>query len=169
MATFKAMVRTPRKDGFYQVYIRVVHNTKPGYIKTDKVVTAKQLDKHGDITDPFVNSYCSQQILNYADRLNRVDISSWSVKQVIEFLMTESEDICFSDYARTHIDRMIDNGQLRNSKNYKLALGHMERFFGTTQIMFGHLTSIQMNRWIKSLESTHRAKEMYPVCMRQVF
>ena len=24
MATFKAMVRTPRKDGFYQVYIRVV-------------------------------------------------------------------------------------------------------------------------------------------------
>lgn len=169
MATFKAMVRTPRKDGFYQVYIRVVHNTKPGYIKTDKVVTAKQLDKHGDITDPFVNSYCSQQILNYADRLNRVDISSWSVKQVIEFLMTENEDICFSDYARTHIDRMIDNGQLRNSKNYKLALQHMERFFGTTQIMFGHLTSIQMNRWIKSLESTHRAKEMYPVCMRQVF
>lgn len=38
MATFKAVVRTPRKDGFYQVYIRVVHNTKPGYIKTDKVV-----------------------------------------------------------------------------------------------------------------------------------
>ncbi len=32
MATFKAVVRTPRKDGFYQVYIRVVQNTKPGYI-----------------------------------------------------------------------------------------------------------------------------------------
>ena len=31
MATFKATVRTPRKDGFYQVYIRVVHNTRPGY------------------------------------------------------------------------------------------------------------------------------------------
>ena len=42
MATFKAMVRTPRKDGFYQVYIRVVHNTKPGYIKTDKVLTEIQ-------------------------------------------------------------------------------------------------------------------------------
>ena len=24
MATFKAVVRTPRKDGFYQVYIRVI-------------------------------------------------------------------------------------------------------------------------------------------------
>lgn len=169
MATFKAVVRTPRKDGFFQVYIRVVHNARPGYIRTGKVVTENQLDRHGGITDPFVNSHCSQQILNFADRLNRVDISSWSVKQVMEFLMTENEDICFSDYARKHIDRMVDNGQVRNAKNYLLALQHMERFLGTNQIMFGHLTSMQMNRWIKSLEGTHRAKEMYPVCMRQVF
>lgn len=93
------MVRTPRRDGFYHVYIGVVHNTKPGYIKTDKVVTAKQLDKHGEITDPFVNSYCSQQILSYADRLNRHDISSWTVRQVIEYLNMGDEELCFSDYA----------------------------------------------------------------------
>lgn len=64
---------------------------------------------------------------------------------------------------------MIDNGQQRNAKNYQLALQHLERFLGTTQIMFSHLTSHLMNRWIKSLEQTHRAKEMYPICMRQVF
>lgn len=54
MTLFKATVRTPRKDGFYQVYIRVMQNRKPGYIKTDKVVTKKQLDREGNITDPFV-------------------------------------------------------------------------------------------------------------------
>lgn len=37
--------------------------------------------------------------------------------------MTENEDISFSDYTRKHIDRMIDNGQVRNAKNYQLALG----------------------------------------------
>ena len=35
--------------------------------------------------------------------------------------------------------------------------------------MFAQLTSTQVNKWIKSLEQTHRAKEMYPICMRQVF
>ena len=50
MALFKATVRTPRKDGFYQVYIRVMQNRKPGYIKTDKVVTKKHVDKDGNIT-----------------------------------------------------------------------------------------------------------------------
>lgn len=169
MATFKATVRTPRKDGFYQVYIRVVHNTKPGYIRTDKLITKQQLDKNGNITDPFVNEHCARMILDYVDRLNRKNCAKWTVKQIIEYLTQYDEDICFSDYARLHIDRMIDNGQERNSKNYKLALQHMERFYGTNRIMFGQLTSPQVNKWVASLEQTRRAKEMYPVCMRQVF
>ena len=169
MATFKAVVRTPRKDGFYQVYIRVVQNTKPGYIKTDKVVTKQMMDKHGNISDPFVSEYCARMIMLYTDKLNRKDCARWTVRQIIEYVTQTDEDVCFSDYARQYIDRMIDRGQERNAKNYKLALQHMERSFGTNKIMFGQLTSTQVNRWIASLEQTRRAKEMYPVCMRQIF
>ncbi|MCM1080886.1 MAG: phage integrase SAM-like domain-containing protein, partial [Muribaculum sp.] len=169
MATFKATVRGERKDGFLQVYIRVTHQKRHGYIKTDKMVTRKELTKTNEIKDPFVQNYCSALIMEYNKRLNEKDISKWTIGEVVEFLMKGNDDICFSDYARLHIDRMIDNGQLRNAKNYKLALQHMERFFGTTQIMFSQLTSVQVNRWIKSLETTRRVKEMYPVNMRQVF
>lgn len=42
MTTLKAMVRKPRTDGLYSVYIRVVHNRKPGYIKTPKIVDAQE-------------------------------------------------------------------------------------------------------------------------------
>ena len=136
MALFKATVRTPRKDGFYQVYIRVMQNRKPGYIKTDKVVTKKQLDREGNITDPFVTEYCARRILRFSELLNRVDCTRWTVKQVIEYVTKEDEDLCFSDYAALHIDRMIDNGQVRNAKNYKLALQHMESFAGTNRLMF---------------------------------
>ncbi len=87
----------------------------------------------------------------------------------MEYLKTGEDDICFSDYARRHIDRMVDLYQLRTAQNYRQALGHMERFYGTNKIMFAQLTSTQITRWIQSLEHTHRAKEMYPVCMRQVF
>ena len=34
MATFKVVVRKKRADGFYPVYIRVVHRSRMGYIKT---------------------------------------------------------------------------------------------------------------------------------------
>lgn len=169
MALFKAVVRRPRKDGFWQVYIRVCVDRRLGYITTDKCVTSKGLGKGNEIIDPYVLQYCSSLIIEYNDKLNRKDTSRWSVRQVVEYLRTADIDLCFSEYARLHIDRMIDRGQQRNARNYQLALQHLERFCGTTKIMFDELTSPTVNRWIQTLELTKRAKEMYPVCMRQVF
>lgn len=169
MATLKACVRRPRKDGFWQVYIRVTHQRNVGFIKTDKMVNASGLTKTNEIKDAFVLRYCADLIIKYNELLNKTDINSLNVNQVIGYLTTEDDDVSFSDYARQHIGRLINNGQDRTARNYELALGHMERYFGTTQVMFSQLTSTAMTLWIKSLESTHRAKEMYPVCMRQVF
>ena len=169
MALFKAVVRRPRKDGFWQVYIRVCVDRRIGYITTDKYVTNKGLSKTNEIIDPYVLQYCSSLIIEYNDRLNRKDTSRWTVRQVVEYLRTADTELCFSEYARLHIDRMIDRGQERNARNYQLSLQHLERFCGTTRVMFDELTSPTMNRWIQTLEQTKRAKEMYPVCMRQVF
>ena len=169
MATLKAVVRTARADGFYPVYIRITHHRASSFIKTDKMVTKKELTKNNEIKDPFVLQYCTQRILEYTERLNKKDIENWTVAEVAEYLQKGDDDICFSDYARTYINRMIDRGQARNAKNYTLALQHLERFTGTNQVMFSHFTSHLVNKWIKSLEQTHRAKEMYPICMRQVF
>ena len=169
MATFKACVKAKRKDGFYPVYIRVIHHKKVAYMPTDKMVNDKGITKTGEIDDPYVLQFCTNRIVEYMGVLNKVDTESWTVKDIVDYLKSGYNDICFSDYARKHIDRMIDRGQQRNARNYELALQHMERFAGTTRIMFSHLTSNFVARWIQSLEQTHRAKEMYPICMRQVF
>lgn len=168
MAKIKAVVRTPRADGLYQVYIRVTQGAKAGYIKTDKVIQKKDV-KDGMFLDPYVANHCAKRVLEYTERLNRVDCRNWSVKDIIDYLTKAEEDICFSEYARKHINKMIDTDQERTAKNYRWALEHLERFVGTSRIMFSHLTSHVLNRWIKSMEGTKRAKEMYPICMRQVF
>ena len=169
MATLKACVQKIRNDGFYPVYIRVTHNRTTQYIKTDKMVTKRELSRSKDITDPVVMQFCTALILDYNERLNRTDTRNWTARMVVDYLQKGDEDLCFSDYARRHIDRLIDNGQARNARNYELALQHMERYFGTTKVKFSQLTSTNVAKWIKSLEKTNRAKEMYPVCMRQVF
>lgn len=169
MATFKACVKAKRKDGFYPVYIRVIHHKKVAYIPTDKMVNDKGLSKSGEIEDPYVLQFCTNRIVEYMEVLNKADTESWTVKDIVDYLKIGYNDICFSDYAHKHIDRMIDKGEQRNARNYELALHHMERFAGTTKVMFSHLTSNFVNRWIESLAQTHQAKEMYPICMRQVF
>lgn len=169
MATFKACVQKQRKDGFYQVYIRVVQNSKPGYIKTDKFVDAKGLDGTKHIKDPFVAKYCANKIADYTEKMNKVDSSLWSVSMVIEYLEKADEDICFSDYARQYKLEMAKRGQVRNARNYELSYQHLERYAGTNKLMFSRFTTNFINGWINSLSETSRAKEMYPICIRQIF
>lgn len=169
MATFKTCVQKQRVDGFWSVYIRVTHQRKTLFIKTDKVVNNKGLTKTKEVKDPFVVQFCTLRITDYVERLNKVDIEHWEIQKVIDYLLSGDEDICFSDYARKHHARMFNAGQERNARNYELAYQHLERFAGTNRVMFSHLTSTFVESWIKSLSETKRAKEMYPICVRQIF
>lgn len=169
MTTLKPCVQKMRSDGLYPVYIRVTHDRKVGYIKTDKMVAKKGVTKSKEIKDNFVLNHCTQLILDFTERLNKKDTSTWTIKEVIDFLVTEQTEVCFSDYARKHISRMINKGEARNARNYQAALSSIELFLGSNQIMFTHLTSAVVNRWIVSLDKTKRAKEMYPICIRQIF
>lgn len=169
MTTMKACVQKQRADGFFPVYIRVTHNRRTTFIKTNKLVDNKSVGKNNEIRDNAVIKYCADLICNFNQRLNLQDTSNWCVKEVVEFLQTEETDASFSDYAKLHIARMINEGHERNSKNYKLAVAHLERYLGTTQVMFSYLTSSVLQRWIASLAQKKRAKEMYPVCVRQIF
>ncbi len=170
MATFKITVQKQRTDGYWPVYIRVVHHRQPFYLKTEKIVDNKGLNKSTkEVKDPFVRKELDKVIVNYIDRLNKVDTSAWTVHDVVRFLRDNAENVCFSDYARKYAEELYNQGHDRNAKNYTLALQHLELYAGTNKIMFSQLTSTFINNWIRSLMQTARAKEMYPVCIRQVF
>ena len=162
MATLKAVVRKQRADGFYAVYIRIVHRSRMGYIKTDKVISPKS-------KDPVVNEYCSRQILKYTDMLNRKDLTQYTVAEVIEYLTRDAGVESFSEYARLHIDRMKKSGHARNAKDYLYALQHLERYLGPNNVLFAHLSSAVLKKWIATMSLTNRAKEKYPICLRQIF
>ena len=169
MATLKAVVRNKRSDGLYPVYIRIVHRRRMGYIKTDKLISPKHVTENGDLKDAVVNEYCSRLILKYNDKLNRKDLKALSVMEVIEYLTRDSDAESFSEYAQLHIRRLEERGQARTAKNYKLAVQHLERYLGSNQLLFCQLSSTVLKKWIENLSKTNRAKEMYPVCVRQIF
>lgn len=170
MATFKVCVKPERKrkDGFNQVFIRVTHNRKVAYISTDKIVNDRGLCK-SEVTDPFVLQSCMAKIVQWVDKLNRVDSAQWTIREVVEYIKSNENDLSFSEYARKHYERMVNSGHERNARNYMWAIQHLEKYAGTEDVKFSQLTSSFINSWIISLQSTRRAKEMYPVCIRQIF
>ena len=170
MATFKITVQKQRTDGYWPVYIRVIHHRDSAFMKTDKMVDSKGIVKSTkEVKDPFVRKACDLLITDYIDRLNKVDTSTWSAQDVVKFLKEGTSDVCFSDYARQYQAKMIHEGHARNARTYELAYQNMELYAGTNKVMFSHITSTFINGWIKSLSTTARAKEQYPVCIRQIF
>ena len=170
MATFKITVQKQRTDGYWPVYIRVIHHRDSALMKTDKMVDSKGIVKSTkEVKDPFVRKACDLLITDYIDRLNKVDTSTWSAQDVVKFLKEGTSDVCFSDYARQYQAKMIQEGHARNARTYELAYQNMELYAGTNKVMFSHITSTFINGWIKSLSTTARAKEQYPVCIRQIF
>lgn len=169
MTTLRVCVQKQRSDGYYPVYIRVIHGRQSGFIKTDKMVERKSVTKTREIRDNMVLKYCTELISEYNAKLNMQDTSQWSVKEIISFLTTDQSDASFSEYAKLHINRMINSGHERNAKNYKLAVASLEQYMGTNKIMFSYLTSVTLKKWIDHLAKKMRAKEMYPVCVRQIF
>jgi len=171
MATFKTCViqNKRRRDGFWQVFIRVIQHQKIAYIPTNKYVNEHGLSSKSEVSDPYIMEYCLKKITHWMDRLNRVESENWTVKEIVEYVKNDEGDICFSDYARQHNANMINSGMERTAKNYRLAYEHLERFAGTNKVQFSMLTSAFLMRWIKTLEHTHRAKEKYPICVRQIY
>lgn len=54
--------------------------------------------------------YCAERIAEYIEKLDKVDIRNWTMKDVKAYLMTSDEDICFSEYARKYYAAMFNAG-----------------------------------------------------------
>jgi integrase len=168
MITFEPCIRSLRSDGYAVVYIRIIKDTKPTYIKTSYIVSKKQISGK-KIKDFSIISEISPIIKKYIDKLNKVDTENWDIKEVVEFLLKDKEEISFSDFLQIFVNRMINSGRENPTKNYTTAHNSLQKFTGKTNLLFSDITSKTINEWIKSLSGTNRAKSSYPSHISTVF
>lgn len=170
MATFKILVQHRRSDGFYPVYIRLTHNRKVCYLKTDKMVNDKGIVKGTkEVKDTFVLTSLMPNINKWVDGLNRVDSSQWTIEEVRRFIQQGEEGVCFSDFAREYIDTLYDILEYHSVLTYGQALNNLETYAGSTKIMFNQLTTSFIENWIKSLSAKKAIKFTYPTYIKRLF
>ena len=168
MATFKACVRKARKDGTYPVYIMIVHEQKPAYIRTALTARGKAVKK-GEIKDTFVITQTASIINDYVERLNRVYYAEWTVNEIKKFLEDEGGELSFSDHAREYIFNMQKEGRVKPSGNYRSAINSLSAFLKKKDVLFSDLTKKNVGAWIESISNKPRAKALYPNCIRAMF
>jgi integrase len=165
MATFTPCIRTDKEQN--AVYIRISHNSKTDYIKTEMLLHKSGIRK-GRIADATVLANCAIAIKKYIEKINRVNTSNWTVQELKQYLTSETGEISFSAFARTYIEQMQSHGRTKPASNYISALNSLEKHC-RGNLNFSQITSKTLREWIKSLETTRRAKQMYPVIIKKLF
>jgi integrase len=122
----------------------------------------------GEITDHNVLYHSLSIIDKYYQKLNRENISSWTVKEVIKFVVDIDSKTPFYPFCKKHINKLINNNQIRNAECYETALHSFKKYFGDN-IHFQDITSKDIQRWIDSLSHTNRAKQQYPTNIKAMF
>lgn len=168
MATFKAIVKNLRSDGYYKVYIRITHKKEHAYLPTEMMVNKAKV-KNNEIIHSSVLREAAILIKGYIEKLNNEKIEHWSVLDVADFLKGENRGISFSNWCRTFYNRMYNEGRDGTAKNYKYAICRLEEFGRKENLLFSDITSRLINDWIDSMKHTNRAKNMYPKAIKTMF
>jgi integrase len=177
MATFSIVIRGKRNDGYYPVYIRVNHKSKPAYIKTSFVVSEKGLrktyTKEGkeriEVSDKLVIRECSNEISGYVLRLNNIDNRRMTVQEIVSYLTSENSDLSFTDFADEYIAGMVSGGRGHSALNYRMAVKRLHEHMGKSNVLFSDITANVLRRWIDGMMDSSRKRNLYPTCIKTMY
>lgn len=186
MATFKAEVyaHQKKKDGTYNIKIRVTHNGEKRYVATPYYIykeditqrTFKIKNQHYiDLTDELIKKY-RYRCDRWGERLKKV-----SVDKIVEIITAEDSekkfDLDIVAYARKFVDKLILEGHEGNAKNYKITINNLVKFVGRESISIHEINSKFVSDWIDWIkrqpapskkEKGERAQSSYPSCLRAI-
>jgi integrase len=162
---FEPCIRYFNKNGYANVYIRVVYKRKVAYIRQNALVNKSQV-RGGDIKDVFVITKLASVIQKYIDRTNFKEFST--VSDVVRFLETGT-DASFTDYYKEFVKRMSRDGRDKSSLNYICAYNSFSKYIGSDIILFSDITSVKINLWVDSLRNSKIAKNKYPTHLKTIF
>lgn len=186
MATFKAEVyaHQKKKDGTYNIKIRVTHNGKKRYLATPYYIykeditqkTHKIKNQHYiDLTDELIKNYRLRCDV-WGERLKKVNVD-----KIVEIITSEDPgerfDLDFIAYAHKFVDKLIQENHEGNAKTYKVAINNLVKFVGRESISIHEINSKFVSDWITWIKKQpapskkgkgERAQSLYPSCLRAI-
>lgn len=172
MATFKYEVckDRKRKDGTYNVKIRITHNRQIKRLATSIYVTKDDVTKGFKIKNQQIIEELEKIIISYRSKCNTLSlyIKDMSMDELVNVLTRTNKDnigVDFINFAREWIE---NNGQKSSIGIYKSALNALVRFLGRDKLSFKELNYA----FLKSFEEylgQRRAMSLYMGAIRHLY
>ena len=114
------------------------------YISTPYAVTSTQVEKN-KVTNYAIIAEVAPIIKHYYNKLNNVYYENWTLKEVLEFLSRDSNDISFTRFYKEFTNEMIRNGRQNPDDNYICAINSLVEFTKKKELTFSDINSKTIN------------------------
>lgn len=161
MATYKAVVSShhKRKDGSYNIKIRVTHNRVSRWIPTNLYCTQAELTRTLKLKDGTLIDSCNQLIKRMRRALSDIppfvleskDVD-WVANRIKSKLAEENFHLDFFEYAEQYILRFSESTR----RAYSCALNTLERFLGRRYIDINDITRGMLLEFMQFVEDEPR-------------
>lgn len=150
MATFKAEVieHHKKKDGTFNIKIRVTHHRVKRYVATPLFVTKDDMTRSLKIKNQKIIDSTDAIIKKYRDACNVLGekLDAMTVDQVVEYVKghKEKEQAFYLDivqYCRKKIKEMIQTGHEGNARTYEIMLSALIQFTGRETVSVSEITA----------------------------
>jgi integrase len=185
MATFKATVEKHhrKKDGTYNVKIRVTHRRVVRYLATQLYVTGDDLTKSMRIKNRAVTDVLEDTVRRYRNLCNGLGerLEVMTTDQVIAYLKKAGCDpvfhLDFLAFGEEVIATMRKNGRKGTAGSYAVALRAVRRFTGSESLDISGITAAFLEDFVawlrdhpagKSWKHGCRAQSLYTSCIRSL-
>jgi integrase len=147
MATVNVIVlkHQKKKDGTWNVRIRVTHKTKSVYINTAHFITKDQLKKDFTLKDYFIIDLVNPVLAEYRKRISALGpaLDLMSAKELAEHLQQSEHEpvISFKSFCKEHLQYLKDAGKLKSAQNYNTVVNSLSDFFKGKDFLITDITS----------------------------
>ncbi|MEH3114500.1 tyrosine-type recombinase/integrase [Pedobacter terrae] len=145
MATLNAVIlrHQMKKDGTFNVKIRLTHKRQTRYLDTKQFVVRKQLDRDFNIKDIFVMKPIYDSIFKYRESIaalgDRVDY--YNCENLLKYIQSEGKKVEIISFGRERVEALKSHGRDGTANNFRSAINHLIDYFGKEEIFIDEITS----------------------------
>lgn len=164
MATFsiKVFKHHEKKDGTFNVKIRITQERRSAYIDTSHFVTAKMLTKNYEVKDTFILKDLYGTLSDYREAVSRLGskVNYMDADDIKSFLEKRSEKIDFLAFCQQHIDLLVTNERLKTATGFRTIRYALVDFLGNKHLPAEEITPNFLMSFERFLRSPRQIKRI---------
>jgi len=160
MATVSAVVydHHKKKDGTYNVKIRIYHKGVRRLIDTSHYVSQKQLDTKLNIKDKFVLNILDETLLKYRRVISEITdkLDLFTVDDLRNYLLGNEKEIDFIEFCDFYIDQLRKEDRNGSANNHRTVRNSLVDYFQKESVLINEINTNMLNKYMLFLKSNRR-------------